>query len=197
MLSPMNTCEYVLIHHSVVQNPVQFDIVNESHRKRGFPKSSLGYYVGYHYFIGMDGTIKVARAEWEIGAHCAAKMMNYRAIGICLAGDFREGRTPNPEQIKSLALLLKDIQARHQMFSSKIMRHGEVKATACPGEWDFKKEVVAYWARPDHPVNVLQGNFTEAQREYDIATTIPKQNRAQRILNRIKKAAVKASIVLR
>lgn len=196
----MNTCEYVLIHHSVIQNPVQFDIINESHRRRGFPKSSLGFYVGYHYVDGMDGTLKVARAEWETGAHCDAKMMNYKAIGIVICGDFRYGRVPTPAQIKTLALLLKDIKARHQIPDSKILRHGEVKPTACPGEWDFRKAVADYWTsvtQEDESARRLQDRFAETTDEYQRAITIPERNRLQRILDRIVRVAAETGTVLR
>lgn len=189
----MNSCEYVVVHHSVIQNPVQFDIINESHRRRGFPKSSLGFYVGYHYVIGVGGYLRAARAEWEIGAHCSAKMMNYRAIGIVICGYFRDGRMPDKEQIKTLALLLKDIKARHQITDAKILRHGEVKPTACPGEPDFKKLVAEYWrnvTQEDENARRLQDRFEQAEAEYQQAITIPERNRLRRILDRLKRIAV-------
>ena len=189
----MNSCEYVVVHHSVIQNPVQFDIINESHRRRGFPKSSLGFYVGYHYVDGVGGHLRVARAEWEIGAHCNAKSMNYKAIGIVVCGDFRDGRTPDREQIKTLALLLKDIKARHQIPDSKILRHSEVKPTACPGEWDFRAAVAEYWrnvTQEDENARRLQDRFEQTEAEYQQAITIPERNRLRRILDRLKRIAV-------
>ncbi len=153
-----------------------------------------------HDVIGMDGTIKVARKEWETGAHCNVKMMNYRAIGVCMCGDWREGRVPGRAQIKSLALLLKDIKARHQIPDAKILRHGEVKPTACPGEPDWRKLVAEYWAsvtHEDESARRLQDQFEEKEREYQLATTIPERNRLQRILDRITRAAAAAGVVLR
>lgn len=156
--------------------------------------------MGYHYVNGMGGYLRVARAEWEIGAHCAAKLMNYRAIGIVMCGDFRNGRVPDKEQVKTLALLLKDIKARHQIPDSKILRHGEVKPTQCPGEWDFRKAVADYWAsvtQEDESARRLQDRFKETEAEYLKAITIADRNRIQRILDRIKRAAAQAGVVLR
>lgn len=186
----MNSCEYVLIHHSVIEDAVQFNRINEEHKARGFPISSLGYYVGYHYVIGTNGTIKAARIEQETGAHCAAQGMNYKALGICIAGDFREGRVPTLQQIKSLALLLKDIKARHQIPDTKILRHGDVKPTQCPGEWDFRRVIADYWAnvtQEDASARNLQDRFMGAQAEYNAATTIAERNHFQRILDRIQR----------
>lgn len=196
----MNSCEYVMIHHTAFAPLVpQFNLVDGWHKGRGFPKSSLGFYVGYHYFIGFDGTIKVARAEWEIGAHCNAKMMNYRAIGICLAGDFTNGRVPTKEQIAALALLLKDVRARHQIPADKVIRHGDVKSTSCPGEWHVWTALSDFYAKDaaakDH--SKLQDRFEHFQKEYHKAITIPKRNHFQRILDRIHKIAVATGTVLR
>ena len=35
--------------------------VNEYHRGRDFPQSSLGYFVGYHYLIERDGRVSMPR----------------------------------------------------------------------------------------------------------------------------------------
>lgn len=49
-------------------------------------KSSLGYFVGYHYFISKDGTITQTRRNNEEGAHVIG--MNTKSIGVCFAGNF-------------------------------------------------------------------------------------------------------------
>lgn len=193
----MNSCEYIVIHHTAYAPKVpQFDLVNGWHKQRGFPKSSLGFYVGYHYFIGFDGTVKVARRETEIGAHCAADGMNYKGIGICLAGDFTWGRRPTPEQIKALALLVKDVKARHQIPDSNVLKHGEVKNTECPGDsWDFRAELQKFWETTDGNDSLKQ-HFQDFEREYAEATSTAKRNRFRRILDRIRRVAAERGVVL-
>lgn len=124
---------FIVLHHTddPSQKP-QFDKVNSSHQRRGFPKGTLGYYVGYHWFIGFDGSVKQARTEEESGAHCNAKMMNYVGIGICLAGDFTQHK-PNPAQIDALETLIMGIQNRWPIHDDGILLHRECKATSCPG----------------------------------------------------------------
>jgi len=124
---------FIVLHHSDIPDQApQFNRVNESHKRRGFPISSLGWNVGYHYFIGFDGFVKQARKEEEVGAHCNAKMMNYIGIGICLAGDFTQ-HDPNPTQIVALETLLMGIQNRWNMPDEAILLHRECKPTSCPG----------------------------------------------------------------
>jgi N-acetylmuramoyl-L-alanine amidase len=124
---------FVVLHHSADPSPKpQFDKIDMEHFARGFPKSSLGFYVGYHYFVGVDGTVKQARQEWEVGAHCAAKMMNYLGIGICLAGDFTQ-QQPTERQLEALAGLVSDVQHRNGIPDEAVLLHKECKPTACPG----------------------------------------------------------------
>src|SRR5207248_436034 len=39
---------WLVIHDTDVPNDEQLQLVNESHRRRGYPKSTLGYYIAYH-----------------------------------------------------------------------------------------------------------------------------------------------------
>jgi uncharacterized small protein (DUF1192 family) len=61
--------------------------VDEWHKAR-WPefRSSLGYWVGYHYFIAKDGTVTQTRKHEEEGAHTLG--MNSKSIGVCFAGNF-------------------------------------------------------------------------------------------------------------
>lgn len=180
-----NTREYIVLHHTAIatQGP-QFDQVNRSHKARGFPKSSLGFYVGYHYFVGFDGTIKVARLETEIGAHCDVHDMNRKGIGICLAGDFTKS-PPNPQQIKSLAILMKDVKSRNSIADDHVHLHREEKQTSCPGV-DIRK--LAFDQMHAVTAEDLQFRLEEYETEYKKATTIPEQNRLRRIIERIEQA---------
>ena len=125
--------EYLLLHHDADSSPdPHFQKVNANHKNRGFPKSSLGFHVGYTWFCGKDGTLKQARAEDEVGAHCSAKGMNFKSIGVCLAGNFTK-EAPTAYQIESLTVLLDQLQQRWGIPDDKILLHREVGKTACPG----------------------------------------------------------------
>ncbi len=123
--------ERIVWHHS--DDPAtypQFVKINNYHQTRAFPKSSMGYYVGYHYLVERDGTVKQARKENEIGAHDTGENLN--SIGICLAGAF-SSHTPTEEQTAAAARLLGEIRKRWNIPITRIEPHRWDDATECPG----------------------------------------------------------------
>lgn len=121
----------IIWHHSADSTEsAQFDKINRYHAKRDFPKSSLGYYVGYHYLIENDGATKKARSENEIGAHDTGE--NPNSLGICFAGDFNR-YTPTEAQIASAVRLIKDIRERWPIPLTRIEPHRWDDDTDCPG----------------------------------------------------------------
>ncbi len=108
----------------------QFEKINKYHKSRGFPLSSLGFYVGYHWLIEHDGTLKQARKENEIGAH--DKGENVGSIGIALAGNFNHTR-PTGAQKKTAAILVKRILKDWNIHITRIEPHRKNDATDCPG----------------------------------------------------------------
>ena len=121
----------VIWHHSAYRPQVlQFESVNQWHKERDFPLSSLGYYVGYHYFVEYDGSIRQARKETEIGAHDTGENIN--SLGICLAGDFSVD-LPNEAQITAVCRLLTDIRSRLYIPITRIEPHRWDDLTECPG----------------------------------------------------------------
>lgn len=121
----------IIVHHdSVTRTGPSFDIVNEYHKSKDFPISSLGFYVGYHYWIERDGTLRQARAEYEIGAHCVGE--NLRSIGIGLAGNF-DVELPTDAQISTLGTLLTGISWRYQIPAAKIYPHRQFSTKTCYG----------------------------------------------------------------
>jgi len=122
----------IIWHHSAAESPTpQFDAINEWHKVRTFPLSSLGYYVGYHYVIEKDGTVKQARKDDEIGAHDQGE--NIDSIGICLVGDFTNSR-PTFLQEVSFALLLRKLMFMHNISIAAIETHRRDDTTECPGK---------------------------------------------------------------
>ena len=103
--------------------------VNAYHRHKWGFKSSLGYYMGYTYFIERDGKVFQARADNEEGAH--TKGFNKRTIGIGLMGDGTE-RDFTPQQYKALKKLVDEKLSQYQLPKSELYGHNSFSNTLCP-----------------------------------------------------------------
>ena len=138
----MNIPKYLIVHHTggTNSNPLAdtshhtFEIVNAYHRQNpninlGHP-SSLGYYIGYHYFIEKSGRTIQGRADNDEGAHTKGK--NDESIGICLAGNF-DLTLPAKEQIDSLLKLLERLSALYKIPINNIVPHRKFSSKTCYG----------------------------------------------------------------
>jgi len=134
-LYPSRKWKYIIIHHSATDtgNSMQF---NKAHLARGWKG------VGYHFVIDNgtygkdDGQIETG-PRWikqERGAHCKAGNMNEQGIGICLVGNFSEGK-PTRRQMDSLVYLVNKLRKYYHISKRRIMGHGQVTGarTECPG----------------------------------------------------------------
>jgi N-acetylmuramoyl-L-alanine amidase len=145
----MRTINAIIVHHSVSpRETTTFNQINGWHKDKGFFKSRLGFFIGYHYVIGANW-IKQARLVEEIGAH--AKGWNEDTIGICLTGNF-ETEFPNKYQLKELGKLLVGLMADHGLKESDIKLHKEVSQTACPGR-NLQREIVLGTLRHGNGLN--------------------------------------------
>jgi N-acetyl-anhydromuramyl-L-alanine amidase AmpD len=129
----------IVIHHSAtpVGNAAVFD---RWHREgNGWDG------VGYHFVIGngsdsSDGEVEPTFRwiEQRAGAHTGGTPDNWaneQAVGICLVGDFNQGR-PTAAQMQSLLRLVRFLQSRYQIPARRIYGHGATpgaRATDCPG----------------------------------------------------------------
>lgn len=133
----------LVIHHSDdASTAPQFEKINGYHRSKGFPISSLGFFVGYNWIVERDGKLMQARGLDDIGAHTAASCgeghCNLVAYGVCLAGDFTF-QTPTDAQLATLFTLWKALNY------PRIYLHSDTKATACPGIFPFRNELNRRW----------------------------------------------------
>lgn len=125
------TPKQIIVHHDgVSRSGPSFDIVNLFHKGQHFPLSSLGYYVGYHYWIEKDGTTRQARTDGEIGAHTLGQ--NYTALGIGLAGNF-DVEQPTEAQVASLGALLSRLCLAHGIADDQIFPHRKYNPKTCYG----------------------------------------------------------------
>jgi N-acetylmuramoyl-L-alanine amidase len=136
-LYPNDMWQYIIIHHSAtdVGNALSFDYMH-SHKR-------LWKGLGYHFVIDngtgdtKNGHIEVS-PRWlhqEYGAHCKAGEMNYKAIGICLVGNFNDENVSR-EQMDSIAYLVDILKKYYNIPDSHILGHGQVDGakTDCPGK---------------------------------------------------------------
>lgn len=132
-----NNPKYLIIHHTGGSdaNPLQdssnftFEQCNELHKKFGM-MSSLGYWIGYHYYISKDGTVKQGRADTDEGAHTIGK--NSESLGICLAGNF-DATMPTDAQVISLKKLLIEKVNQYGIVTENIVPHRKFAVKSCYG----------------------------------------------------------------
>ena len=146
-LYPSKKWKYIIIHHSAtdVGNALGF---HRHHKTRGFDKG-----LGYHFVIDngsqgkKEGHIEIS-PRWtkqQNGAHCKAGKMNYRAIGVCLVGNFSKDRV-SKKQMESLVYLVNRLRKYYKIPKKNIMGHGQVSGarTECPGKsFPWKK----FWGK--------------------------------------------------
>ncbi len=115
----VNKPTVIITHHTggTDANPRQdtsnhsVNVINSWHKQQ-WPDfvSSLGYHVGYHYFIDKHGGVTQTRLHTEEGAHCIG--MNKKSIGVCFAGNF-DVTTPTKAQMNSWWNLYKKIRSQY------------------------------------------------------------------------------------
>ena len=129
-LNPKNI-KFLVIHHTVSsRDKTTVEDVNSWHKAR-WPnfRSSLGFWVGYHFLVLGDGRIIQTRKDNEMGAHC---ITNDGKVGICLTGNF-EIEKPSEQQIASLKGILERLKKDYNITDSNIKGHCELSRTLCPG----------------------------------------------------------------
>jgi N-acetyl-anhydromuramyl-L-alanine amidase AmpD len=137
----------IVVHHTATGSVVDGQRVDAGtisawHEQRGFAAEYRGhtYFIGYHYVILPDGTVQQGRPEWMIGAHTYG-YNDY--LGVCLVGNFDRGANPagtqqparpTDAQMDALTDLLGDLMTKYRLQPEDIHGHGELGATACPGD---------------------------------------------------------------
>ena len=127
--------KYIVLHHGA--GSLDFNGVNEYHKQKWGFKSSLGFFIGYQYFIEYSGKVYQGRADNERAAHTVEASRPYwwndNSIGICLQGNFEE-EYPTEVQLKSLEELLNKKMAEYKISRVGIFGHRNIAATLCPGK---------------------------------------------------------------
>lgn len=126
----------IVIHHSASNINTPIFEINHWHKLRNFTKSSLGFYIGYHYVILGTGEIVQTRRDNEIGCHT---IPNDGKIGICLTGNFMF-ENPTNEQIISLSTLIGKLKKDYNI--PYVKGHRDFSNTDCPGDNLYKSVLI-------------------------------------------------------
>lgn len=137
--------KYIVIHHTATLSG-SVESIHEKHLQRRDASGRHWRGIGYHYLIGNgngmeDGEIQ-ATFRWRdqlSGAHAGQQQFNEYGIGICLVGNF-EQTGPTSAQQRAVRQLVSELKSRFGMTEEQILKHGDLKATACPGRlFPFEK----------------------------------------------------------
>ena len=122
-----NNPKYIIVHCTAVSYkkvPVQFFAVNRYHQGRMFPRSTLGWNLGYHFFYEKSGQELRGREDWEVGAHCNDVVdelsMNFQSIGLCWAGD-GDIEMPTPNQTEKLRMRIEKLCKKYDISKDKVL----------------------------------------------------------------------------
>lgn len=146
----MNISRYVVIHCSDISYRKEFDQfnnINSYHKNRGFPKSSLGIFVGYHALITGDKVYN-CKEDTDVGAHCnqgydgskvypagsgLALSMNYQSLGVCVGFD-GDIEMPTAKQYELLQAQVWAWQDRYLIPNERVFFHRKfATGKTCPG----------------------------------------------------------------
>lgn len=125
------TWKKVLIHHSAGADGVALDFAGI---RRQHVEVNGWSDVGYHAVTEKVGEAYVTitgRALNQPGAHCPGR--NRDSLGVCLVGNF-ELAPPPAAQLAEAARGVAGFCAAFDIPLSEIHRHGDFRATACPGK---------------------------------------------------------------
>jgi hypothetical protein len=149
----VNVPQNIIVHHSITPRDLDPNTteasIERNHKARGFPISSLGWHIGYHYMIFGNGEVRKYRVDTEEGAHCVEQSMNFKSIGICLIGDF-DNEMPSQAQINSLRDLMQRKLTTFGINSANIYPHRHFAidpVTGLPYKSCFGDNLPDNWAR--------------------------------------------------
>ena len=143
----MRSWKYLVVHHSAT-NGGSVESIDRNHKQRRDANGIPWRGIGYHFVIGNgqgmpDGKVQPT-FRWDgqlSGAHAGRREFNELGIGICLIGNFEQS-PPTEAQLQSARRLIQELMDEFGMDREQILRHGDLKVTACPGKL-FSMETIA------------------------------------------------------
>lgn len=137
----------IVLHHTAASHG-SVESIHEAHLKRKDKSGNPWMGIGYHFVIGNgngmgDGEIQPTfRWREQIhGAHAGIREYNQSGIGITLIGNF-EKEPPTDAQLGAVKNLVAQLKRKYHIPDDRIVGHGKLKATACPGKLFPLEEVI-------------------------------------------------------
>ena len=120
-MSKRGNTSRIILHHAAASS-CSADDVHRWHKNNGWAG------IGYHFFIRKDGSIYRGRPLQYVGSHAYGS--NHDSIGICFEGDYTKETMPDAQKQagKEIVAYIKNYYG-----IKKVQKHGDVCATACPG----------------------------------------------------------------
>ncbi len=156
--APPGDWKYIVLHHTATE---MGDVasIDAEHRQRVDREGRAWQGIGYHFVIGNgrgmpDGQIEPTFRwlEQRQGAHAGEAEYNRHGVGVCLVGDF-ERAAPTARQETACRQLVAYLVERYGIDRRKVVRHGDLKTTACPGRmFPFREMVGSDQAPSGDPV---------------------------------------------
>lgn len=148
--------QYIVLHHTATDSG-DVGSIHEAHLKNKDKNGKHWLGIGYHFVIGNgdgmgDGEIEPTFRwrEQMHGAHAGVGEYNQQGIGVVLVGNFEE-HPPTAAQLAAVKHLVGSLAGQYQITGERIIGHGDVKATECPGKLFPLSEVrdsLAYYPSP-------------------------------------------------
>lgn len=120
---------YIIVHCTATPAGREVTVadIDSWHRARGFAG------IGYHYVVGLDGSVTRGRDERIAGAHC--KGHNSDSIGVVYVGGMtadmkRAADTRTDAQREGLRRIIAELRERYP--GAEVRSHYEFAAKACP-----------------------------------------------------------------
>lgn len=133
----MRVIDEIIVHCTATPEgrEVSVETIRGWHKARGWNN------IGYHWVVGLDGTVRAGRPEASVGSHVAGR--NSRTIGVVYVGGVAaDNRTPKdtrtPAQREALMDLCREIIGRYPSIR-KVSGHNQYAAKACPS-FDVRKD---------------------------------------------------------
>lgn len=121
----------IYIHHDAYPGEERhLDRVNAQHKAEGYPRSTLGYYTFYQFFIERDGTGIQTRPFLDPSVEY--KPAHRNSISVCLAGNF-DAMSPKAAQIETLISLFTILKKNYDIGPWEVKEHRDYQNTSCPG----------------------------------------------------------------
>lgn len=122
-LTKRKSTKYIVIHHMAGFGNA--DDVHKMHIGRGWTG------IGYNFLVRRDGSVYRGRPIDTVGAHTEGS--NSVSVGVCFEGNYHDKNDIPEVQKKAGKELVAYLKGLYP--TATVKKHGDLQATACPGQY--------------------------------------------------------------